>query len=107
MTVRGRVTNGRLVVDEPTDPPEGSEVELSLVDEGLHDEERARLAAALAASEDDFRAGRVIPGDQVIARLRAGETFEVDEEQVAALRESIDEANRGELVPLDDVLRRR
>jgi hypothetical protein len=72
MTVRGRVTNGRLVVDEPTDLPEGAEVELSLVDEGLDDEERARLDAALEASEDDFRAGRVVPGDQVIARLRRG-----------------------------------
>jgi hypothetical protein len=28
MTVRARVTNGRLVVDEPTDLPEGTEVEL-------------------------------------------------------------------------------
>jgi hypothetical protein len=72
MTVRGRVTNGRLVVDEPTDLPEGAEVELWLVDEALDEEERARLHAALEASEDDFRAGRVIPGDEVIARLRRG-----------------------------------
>ena len=28
MTVRGHVTNGRLVVDVPTDLPEGTEVEL-------------------------------------------------------------------------------
>jgi hypothetical protein len=31
MTVRGHVTNGRLVVDVPTDLPEGSEVELVTV----------------------------------------------------------------------------
>jgi len=30
-TVRGHVTNGRLVVDVPTDLPEGSEVELVTV----------------------------------------------------------------------------
>jgi len=32
------------------------------------------------------------------------ESFDLDEGQIAALRESIDEANRGELVPLDEVL---
>ena len=31
MTVRGHVTNGRLVVDVPTDLPEGSEVKLVTV----------------------------------------------------------------------------
>jgi hypothetical protein len=31
MTVRGHVTNGRLVVDVPTDLPEGTEVELVTV----------------------------------------------------------------------------
>ena len=31
MTVQGHVTNGRLVVDVPTDLPEGSEVELVAV----------------------------------------------------------------------------
>jgi hypothetical protein len=70
MTVRGRVANGRLVVDEPTDLPEGAEVELRVVDDELDEEERARLHAALEASEDDFRAGRVVPGADVIARLR-------------------------------------
>jgi hypothetical protein len=33
MTVTGRVTNGRLVVDEPTELPEGAVVELHLPDE--------------------------------------------------------------------------
>ncbi len=33
MTVRGHVTNGRLVVDLPTDLPEGTEVELVAVGE--------------------------------------------------------------------------
>jgi hypothetical protein len=72
MTVKGRVTNGRLVVDEPTDLPEGAVVELRLVDDALDDEDRERLHAALEASEQDFAAGRVVPGDQVIARLRRG-----------------------------------
>jgi hypothetical protein len=74
MTVRGRVANGRLIVDEPTDLPEGAEVELRVVDDELDEEERARLHAALEASEDDFRAGRVVPGADVIAGLRRGTT---------------------------------
>ena len=46
MTVRARVVGGRLVVDEPTDLPEGTEVELvSGQDDGAR---RADLAALLA-----------------------------------------------------------
>jgi len=46
MSVRARVRNGRLIVDEPTDLPDGTEVELVAVD-AL---ERA-LAAAPASDE--------------------------------------------------------
>jgi hypothetical protein len=70
MTVRARVSNGRLVVDEPTTLPEGTEIDLVALDDDLDDDERARLHAALEASEDDFRAGRVVDGEEVIARLQ-------------------------------------
>jgi len=44
-------------------------------------------------------------GTEVTVGVAAGdESFDLDEEQIAALRESIGEANRGELVPLDEVL---
>ena len=44
-------------------------------------------------------------GAKVTAVVDVGEeTFDLDEEQIAALRESIDEANRGNLVPIDEVL---
>lgn len=46
MNVRGRVRNGRLIVDEPTDLPDRTEVELVAVDPL----ERA-LAAAPASDE--------------------------------------------------------
>jgi hypothetical protein len=70
--VKARVRGGRLVVDEPTDLPEGSEVELIEADEadGLDDEDRERLHAALDASEADVWAGRLAPVDEVLARLR-------------------------------------
>jgi hypothetical protein len=58
--MKAHVRNGRVVVDEPTNMPEGTEVEVVLVDgDDLDDEDRARLHAALAASEDDVNAGRV------------------------------------------------
>jgi hypothetical protein len=66
------VQNGRLVLDEPTDLPEGSEVELTVVDEGddLDDEDRARLHAALDRADEQLKAGRFVSGEDVIARLR-------------------------------------
>lgn len=70
MTVRARVKNGRLTLDEPTDLPEGAEVELVAVDDDLDDDDRARLHAALAASEEEFSAGKGIPAADVIADLR-------------------------------------
>ncbi len=53
--LKARVRNGRLLLDEPTDLPEGKEVELLLADEVLSDEdtfddeERAALDAELEA----------------------------------------------------------
>ena len=72
MTVRARVRNGRLVLDEPTDLPEGTEVELAVVDDGdaLDDQDRARLHAALDRADEQLKAGRFVPGERMIARLR-------------------------------------
>jgi Protein of unknown function DUF104 len=72
LTVRARVRNGRLIVDEPTDLPEGSEVELAVIEDELDDEDRARLHSALDAADDELRAGKGIPGDQFLAELRRG-----------------------------------
>jgi predicted transcriptional regulator len=47
-------------------------------------------------------------GTEVTVVVAAGEErFDLDEEQIAALRESIAEADRGELIPMDEVLSRR
>ena len=53
--VKARVKNGRLVLDEATDLPEGEEVELVRLDEVLADddfdeEDRATIRAELEAS---------------------------------------------------------
>jgi hypothetical protein len=72
MTVKARVTEGRLVVNEPTDLPEGTEVELLPLDPGdwLDDSDRARLHAALARSAADIEAGRLVDSDVVLKALR-------------------------------------
>ncbi len=47
-------------------------------------------------------------GSDVAVIVAAGdEAFDLDEQQVAELRASIEEADRGEFVPLDDVLKSR
>jgi hypothetical protein len=71
--VKARVRNGRLVLDEPTDLPEGTEVTLSITDDEdeLTDEERAELRADLQASIADMKEGKGIDADVVLAELRA------------------------------------
>ena len=70
--LKGHVRGGRLLVDEPTDLPEGAEVELIAADswDDLDDAERERLHTALAVSEDDVREGRLRSAAEVTADLR-------------------------------------
>ncbi len=76
--LRAHVRKGRLVLDEPTNLPDGEEVELLPVDEvllaggdGLDDEERARLHESLKRGLADVDAGRTVDARVVIERLRA------------------------------------
>ena len=76
--LRARVKNGRLVLDEPTDLPEGTVVELVADDriasergDDLDEAERSALHAAIERGLSDARAGRVRPADDVLADLRA------------------------------------
>ena len=73
MTLKARVKAGRLVVDEPTDLPEGTEIELLPLDPGdwLDDEGRAALHKALQDSEEDVKAGRLADADAVLRELRS------------------------------------
>ena len=67
-----KVRNGRLVVDTPTDLPEGAEVELVPIDgwDGLDDDERERLHASIERGLDDLEAGRTVPAAEVLRELR-------------------------------------
>jgi len=73
MTIKARVCGGRLVVDEPINLPEGTELELLPLDPGdwLDDADRAALHAALAQSQADVDAGRLVDAADVLKRLRA------------------------------------
>lgn len=68
--LRARVRNGRLVLDEPTDLPEGAEVELMPVDE-LDDDEREELHRALRESVAQMRAGQLVDAEELISKLRS------------------------------------
>ena len=70
--LKAHVQNGRLVLDEPTDLPDGAEVELYLVDDGeFEPEERARLLLAIEEAEEDIKRGDYVDGFEYIAQLRA------------------------------------
>jgi hypothetical protein len=73
--LKARVRNGRLVLDEPTDLPEGAEVELAIVDatDEMSDEERSRLHAALRRSLAQAKNGNLIDADEVIGKLLSRE----------------------------------
>ncbi len=73
MTLKARVRSGRLVVDEPTDLPEGTEVELLPLDPGdwLDDTDRAALHAALRESQNDVDKGRLVSAEEVLRDLRS------------------------------------
>jgi hypothetical protein len=70
--LRARVENGRLVMDVPTDLPEGTVLDLIVDDEGddLDDAEREALHAALDESIRQVAAGKVRPASEILARLR-------------------------------------
>jgi hypothetical protein len=73
MTIKARVQAGRLVVDEPTDLPDGTELDLLPLDPGdwLDDDERAALHNALRESDADVAAGRFVATEEVLRELRS------------------------------------
>ena len=71
--LHGHVQDGRIVVDDLVDLPNGTHVQLALVDEGdeLDDEDRAQLHAAIEAAQAEFDAGLGRPVEQFLAEIRA------------------------------------
>ena len=73
MALRARVRGGRLTLDEPTTLPEGTELDLGVIDPGdeLDEEERSRLHEALRASWASAQAGRTISAEELLEQLDA------------------------------------
>jgi hypothetical protein len=73
-TMIARVRDRRLVIDEPTDLPEGTLVRVHIVDEGdsLDDAERRALDDALEVAAASVEHGEAIPAEDVIRRLDLG-----------------------------------
>jgi hypothetical protein len=66
-----RVENGRIKVDEPTDLPDGAEVDVMVIDDELSSEERAQLHASLDRALADSEAGRGVDAWEYLAQYRA------------------------------------
>jgi hypothetical protein len=78
--LKAHVKNGRLLLDEPTELPEGEVIELVPLDDVLanggdylDDEERERLHQSIERGLEDAKAGRTVDARQMIAELRARE----------------------------------
>ena len=73
MTIKARVRDGRLVVDEPTDLPDGTELEQLPLDSGdwLDEADRVALHQALRESDADVAAGRLVDAEEILRELRS------------------------------------
>jgi hypothetical protein len=73
MTLKARVRAGRLLVDEPTNLPEGTEVELLPLDPGdwLTADDRNALHQALRDSDEDVKLDRLVDADVILRELRS------------------------------------
>ena len=72
MSIRARVSHGRLVVDEPVDLPEGTVLDLVIDDEEdeLDEEERRALHARLTESAAPTSLGAARPIAMILDELR-------------------------------------
>jgi hypothetical protein len=70
--IRARVKNGRLILDEPTELPEGTVLDLVVDDEGddLDAGERRALRDAVERSVQELDAGKGRPAEDVLHDLR-------------------------------------
>ena len=71
--LKARVVNGRLILDEPCDLPEGTELDLVVADDGdeMDETERAQLEDSIEKALAEAKAGKLIPADEVLRQLRS------------------------------------
>ena len=69
--VKAVVKGGRLLVDEPTDLPDGAIVELEPVLDIENQDESAQLQAVLDESRDEIAAGKGVNLDAALQHLKS------------------------------------
>jgi hypothetical protein len=71
--LRARVKGGHIVVDEPTDLPDGTELTLLLLEaeDEMTAEERADLDATIERGRAEIAAGKGVSPEELLARVRA------------------------------------
>ena len=71
--VKAYVKNGRLLVDEPTDLPDGTELYLEPVahDDEMDDAERVQLHRALDEADKELEASEFVGEEEMWAAVRA------------------------------------
>lgn len=70
--LRAVVRDGRLVLDEPTDLPDGTVIELvPALDDELDEAELQKLRALLERSEKAEQAGQMLTAAELIDKIRA------------------------------------
>lgn len=71
---QAKVRHGRLVLDEPTDLPEGATVDVIVMDDAVDampEDERAALLASIDRGLAQGDVGEAIPLEDALRRLRA------------------------------------
>ena len=72
-TLKARVENGHIVMNEPTDLPEGTELELIPADDfddGSDHFNDPEFVAGLDEADEQIKRGETLSGSELIERLR-------------------------------------
>jgi len=69
--LKAKVRQGRVVLDEPTDLPEGAEVEVAVFDDDMTPDERAELHASLDRALAQSQAGDAVDVWEYLAQYKA------------------------------------
>ena len=69
--LKAHVENGRIIVDEPTDLPDGTVLHVVPVSDDMDAEERAALERSIEEGYEDFEKGDVEDAFEHLARIRS------------------------------------
>ena len=69
--LKAHVENGRIIVDDPTDLPDGTVLHVVPVNDAMDAEERAALERSIEEGYEDFERGDVEDAFEHLARIRS------------------------------------